>query len=358
MCDTLVGSKDSANDTVKEGELRTKLYVNELINGERGLTITSSDLSGTVVPYSRKCVGKVRDIYETDDYMIMVSTDRQSAFDRQLSAIPFKGKVLNLTSKWWFDATRALVPNHVVATPHPNVTICRKCSVFPVEFVMRGYLTGSTNTSIWTHYKNGVRQYCGHRLRNGLEKNAKLECPLLTPTTKDAMHDEPLSLGEVVSSGRMTARDASMCAKYAHALFDFSVAEAARRGLILVDTKYEFGTDASGDILLVDEVQTPDSSRYWVATSYEERFSRGEEPENIDKEFLRRWYADQCDPYKDEVLPEAPTELVNELSRRYILLYEVITGQTFDFTAPTLSVTEAVKLFMDSTKEGDGVSHA
>jgi len=282
--------------------------------------------------FEKKVVGKVRDVYSCSDRVIIVATDRQSAFDRQLASVPWKGQVLNLTSLWWFEQTKAFVPNHVLASPHANVTIGKRCVVFPVEFVMRGYITGSTSTSIWTNYDKGVRQYCGHALPDGLVKNQQLEQNLLTPTTKDDTHDELISAEEVVSSGRMSQAQWDVCARYSHDLFRFGQEKALEKGLILVDTKYEFGTDEAGQIVLIDEIQTPDSSRYWVADSYAQRMAEGLEPENIDKEFLRKWYASKCDPYKDEVLPEAPGELVNELSRRYIMIYEIMTGQAFDFS--------------------------
>ena len=185
---------------------------------------------------------------------------------------------------------------------------------------------------MWTNYEKGVRDYCGHILPEGLKKNQKLDEIKLTPTTKDDVHDELISADEVVASGRMTQAEWDTCAAYSHKLFSAGQATALEKGLILVDTKYEFGKDADGKIVLFDEIQTPDSSRYWVADSFEARFAAGAEPENIDKEFLRKWYASHCDPYKDEVLPEAPAELVNELSRRYVMLYEVMTGESFDFS--------------------------
>ena len=315
-------------------ETRTKGYINLYINDNRDKTIKESNIKKNVIPYESRHIGKVRDIYKLEDYVIIVATDRQSAFDRNLASIPFKGQVLNMTSNWWFNSTKHLVPNHVIACPHPNVTIGKRCTIFPIEFVMRGYMTGTTSTSIWTHYKNGNRMYCGHQLPEGMIKNMKLPSNLLTPTTKDE-HDVPISIDEIISSGRMNAEDVQICSEYAHVLFEFSVNEAKKRGIILVDTKYEFGKDEDGKILLVDEIQTPDSSRYWIKDSYEERLAKAEEPENIDKEFLRRWYVERCDPYKDEIIPDAPVELVNELSRRYLMLYEVITGETFDFTSPS-----------------------
>ncbi len=198
---------------------------------------------------------------------------------------------------------------------------------------MRGYLTGSTGTSIWKNYEKGCRMYCGHKLPDGLRRNQILPMGnILTPTTKDDKSDELITAEEVVSSGRMSQADWNTCAKASEALFTFGQEEAASRGLLLVDTKYEFGKDPeTGDILLVDEIHTPDSSRWWVSESYLRRFQNGQEPEMIDKEILRRWFAQRCDPYKDTTLPTPPAELINTLSRKYIMLYEMITSQRFVF---------------------------
>ena len=194
-------------------------------------------------------------------------------------------------------------------------------------------MTGSTSTSIWKNYANGVRTYCGHTLPEGLSKNAKLWKNLLTPTTKEEEHDRLISLDEIVSEKWMTQEDLDVCSKAALEVFRFGQELASQRGLILVDTKYEFGRDEkTGEILLIDEVHTPDSSRYWLASTYEEKVAKGEEPDNIDKEFLRLWFSEHCDPYNDKVLPEAPRDLVIELARRYITLYEMITANEFDFT--------------------------
>lgn len=206
----------------------------------------------------------------------------------------------------------------------------RRCDVFPVEFVVRGYATGSTDTSLWTHYAAGVREYCGHALPEGLKKNDRLPRNLVTPTTKSETHDEPVSGEEAVSRGLLSRRDWEAASSAALALFARGQSIAARRGLILVDTKYEFGRDPeTGRVVLVDEIHTPDSSRYWLANSYEQRHAAGLEPESVDKEFLRLWFRQNCDPYNDAVLPEAPWELVRELSRRYVYLYETITGEAF-----------------------------
>ena len=194
------------------------------------------------------------------------------------------------------------------------------------------YMTGSTSTSIWKNYQDGVRNYCGHALPDGMKKNQKLGKNLLTPTTKEEDHDRPISAADIVAEKWMTQGDLDACAEAALQVFALGQQLAAERGLILVDTKYEFGRDLkTGEILLIDEVHTPDSSRYWLASTYQERIAEGKEPDNIDKEFLRLWFRDNCDPYKDEVLPEAPRELVCELARRYVTLYEMITWNEFVF---------------------------
>jgi phosphoribosylaminoimidazole-succinocarboxamide synthase len=278
-----------------------------------------------------RIAGKVRDRYDLGTTLALVTTDRQSGFDRMLAKVPYKGQVLNLTSAYWFEQTKHIIPNHILCVPHPNVSIVKKCNPFPIEFVVRSFLTGSTSTSIWKNYCNGVRNFCGHDLPDGMVKNQKLAKNILTPTTKEEEHDRPISEFDIVQEGWMTKEDLDICAKAAISVFELGQKIAAERGLILVDTKYEFGKDEDGNILLIDEVHTPDSSRYWIASSYEERLKSGQEPENIDKEFLRLWFAEHCDPYKDEVIPDAPKDLVCELSRRYISLYEMITGKIFEF---------------------------
>jgi phosphoribosylaminoimidazole-succinocarboxamide synthase len=270
--------------------------------------------------------GKVRDIYDLGDRLMLVVTDRLSAFDRNIANIPFKGQVLNQVSAFWFEQTRDIVQNHVLAVPDANVTIGRKCEVFPIEFVMRGYLTGSTDTSAWTLYNKGVRDICGNVLPDGMRKNQRFDTPIITPTTKSDVHDESISAKEIVERGIIDKATWGKLEKTAFALFQRGQEIAAKHGLILVDTKYEMGRTAEGEICLIDEIHTPDSSRYWLAGSYEERFAEGKEPENIDKEFLRLWFREHCDPYKDKTLPEAPEELVVELSTRYITLFEMITG--------------------------------
>lgn len=288
-------------------------------------------LTETSFNFGTKYKGKVRDTYDLGDKLILVTTDRQSAFDRLLASVPYKGQVLNLTSAWWFNNTESIVPNHLIAVPDPNVMIAKKCTVFPIEFVVRGYITGTTNTSLWTQYQKGNRSYCGISFPEGLKKNQKLDNPTLTPTTKETEHDRPISPEEIVSEGWMTQADWNEASDYALKLFKHGMQVAAQHGLILVDTKYEFGRDQEGRIVLVDEIHTPDSSRYWLSDSYEERFASGKEPDNIDKEFLRLWFVDHCDPYHDKILPQAPQDLIVTLASRYIQLYEMITHEQFIF---------------------------
>ena len=299
-------------------------------------------LTETALSSGNKKTGKVRDQYELDRNIALITTDRQSAFDRVLASIPFKGQVLNLTSAWWFDQTKNIIPNHVIEIPDPNVTIAKKCEVFPIEFVVRGYITGSTSTSLWTVYNNGDREYCGNTLLEGLVKNQKLDTNMLTPTTKEKHHDRPISPDEIISERWMTQADWNYCSQRALELFAFGQEKAIQNGMILVDTKYEMGRDTDGIIRLIDEIHTPDSSRYWIANTYDERMSAGQEPQNIDKEFLRLWFVDNCDPYNDEVLPDAPEELVAELSSRYIYLYETIVGESFPFPDAGKPVQERI----------------
>jgi len=286
-------------------------------------------LTETSLPTGNKKTGKVRDQYDLGDKIVLITTDRQSAFDRVLASIPFKGQVLNQTSAWWFNKTEQIISNHLIEMPDPNVIIAKKCKVIPIEFVVRGYITGSTSTSLWTVYNNGDREYCGNHLPEGLVKNQKLDENMLTPTTKEEHHDRPISPEDIIKEGWMTEEDWGFCSNIALELFSFGQKVAAAHGMILVDTKYEMGIDDSGNILLIDEIHTPDSSRYWIKNTYEQRIADRKEPENIDKEFLRLWFVDNCDPYNDAKLPSAPDDLVIELSNRYVFLYETITGEKF-----------------------------
>jgi phosphoribosylaminoimidazole-succinocarboxamide synthase len=304
--------------------------------------LTATDLPLTAKSLTEKYVGKVRDTYEMgNERLLLVTTDRQSGFDRLLGAIPFKGQVLNRTSLYWFEQTRDIIGNHAIASPHANALIARKCTVLPIEFVVRGYMTGSTDTSIWTQYQNGVRNYCGHALPEGMKKNEQLAKNIVTPTTKETTHDRPITAQEIVAEGWLTAQQWEFTSAKALELFAFGQKIAAERGLILVDTKYEFGVSSDGEILLIDEIHTPDSSRYWLADSYTERLAARQEPNMIDKEFFRLWFRERCDPYKDAVLPTPPDDLIAELAARYIQLFEKITGTAFE---PDLRLLEATVL--------------
>lgn len=294
--------------------------------------------------YGKKYTGKVRDTYDLGDQMCLITTDRQSAFDRILAAIPFKGQVLNQISAFWFEQTKDIVPNHLLTVPDPNMTMAKPCTVFPIEFIVRGYMTGVTGTSVWTAYQKGRRLFCGNVLPEGMYKNQALAEPIITPNTKSDTHDEDISAVEIVQQGIMAQAEWDYCAAVILKLFKRGQDIAQQHGLILVDTKYELGKDSQGNILLIDEVHTPDSSRYWLAQTYVDRRQAGQEPDNIDKEFLRLWFVKHCDPYHDAVLPEAPTDLVVELSARYIQLFEMITGQAFVYPVAIPPIQERLAL--------------
>ena len=298
----------------------------DLIRNSLKHTITETNLQG----YEKLHSGKVRDTYEKDGHRIILTTDRQSAFDRILAAVPFKGAVLNQFAAFWFDQTQDIVRNHLLAVPDPNVSIVKKVKIYPVEVIVRGYITGTTSTSAWVNYEAGERNFCGVQLPEGLKKNQKFETPIITPTTKpETGHDEKISRAEIIAQGLVPEDEWKDIEKYALAIFQRGQKIAAEKGFILVDTKYEFGKDEEDNIVLADEVHTPDSSRYWITNSYEERFATGQEPESFDKEFLRLWFKEHCDPYNDKTLPEAPANLVEELSYRYIDIYEKLTGNEF-----------------------------
>lgn len=275
--------------------------------------------------------GKVRDNYTTaDGRRYLVTTDRISAFDRVLGTLPLKGQILNRLAAHWFERTRAVAPNHVLAVPDPNVLLAREIAPLPVEFVMRAYLTGVTSTSVWTAYARGDRVFCGHALPDGLRKNDPLPRAILTPSTKAEKggHDVSASREEIVASGAVSARDFDAAAEMAAALFEYGQRACAERGLLLVDTKYEMGKDAAGNIVVIDEIHTPDSSRFWFAASYEERVARGEEPESFDKEYVRRWLAAQG--FRgDGPIPVIPDDVRVEASARYAEAFEAITGEAF-----------------------------
>ena len=280
--------------------------------------------------------GKVRDNYDLPDgRRILITTDRISAFDQALAAIPFKGQVLTQTARYWFERTGDIVENHVLAYPDPNVVVGRRLEILPVEIVVRGYLAGTTSTSILTRYHAGERAMYGHRFPDGMRANQRLRQAIITPTTKafDGGHDEPLTEAQILEGGLLTAEQWRTVSEAALALFSRGQAIAAERGLILADTKYEFGTDADGRIVLADEIHTPDSSRYWFAESYPARFATGSAPESFDKDFVRNWVVARCDPYRDPI-PEIPDAIVLDTAAIYIRAFETITGETFVLPDP------------------------
>jgi phosphoribosylaminoimidazole-succinocarboxamide synthase len=304
------------NDMVSDDVLRAQL---------------GKTLAGTHFPeLGEKYEGKVRDCYIKDGRRTIVVTDRLSAFDVIIGTIPLKGQVLNQMAAFWFEATADIAPNHVINVPDPQVMVGRECQLLPVEFVMRAYLTGVTSTSIWSHYQRGLRQFCGHDLPDGMRKNQRLDKALLTPSTKaeKGEHDRSVSRAEILEMGLLGAAEfdeaAAMCAR----VFAFGQKEALRRGLILVDTKYEIGRRPDGKLCFIDEIHTPDSSRYWYADDYEERFSQAQEPRGLDKEYVRRTLVEGG--YKGDGPPPALSDDVRvEAARRYIQVCELVTGRPF-----------------------------
>ena len=277
---------------------------------------------------SRYKRGKVRDMYLLDNHRVLITTDRQSAFDHVLGTIPLKGQVLNRIAQYWFEQTQDIAPNQIISVPDANVTVARELNILPVEVVVRKYLTGSSDTAIWTHYNNGVRHYCGHTLPDGMVKNQPFDEAIITPTTKDEVHDELISRDEIIAQGLVPEDTWNQVEEIALALFARGEELAAKQGLILVDTKYEMGLDTDGRITLADEIHTPDSSRFWISDTYAERHARGEEPESLDKEFLRLWLRDKG--ISDDNIPELDDEIRIQVAERYIDLFQRVTGTGFD----------------------------
>ncbi len=279
-------------------------------------------------PYTHTS-GKVRESFALPDKRrLLLTTDRLSAFDRILTAVPFKGQVLNQLSAFWFEQTADLIPNHVLDAPDPNVLLATECEPFPIEVIVRGYISGVTKTALWYRYSLGERSIYGYDFPDGLQKNDALPTPIITPTTKGET-DERITCAEVVERGLLDAETWEQLQAAALAIFARGQEIARKGGLILVDTKYEFGRAPDGRVMLIDEVHTPDSSRFWVAETYEARLAAGEEPDNFDKEFLRLWYAERG--YRGDGEPPAPTdELIVQVSQRYIACYEKLTGKTFE----------------------------
>jgi phosphoribosylaminoimidazole-succinocarboxamide synthase len=275
--------------------------------------------------------GKVRDCYVREGRRVMVTTDRISCFDVIVGTIPLKGQVLNQLSAFWFERTRSIGPNHLIEVPDPNVSVVRQCRPLPVEFVFRAYLTGVTPTSIWYTYERGERLYCGHKLPDGLQKHERLPELLLTPTTKaeKGAHDELISREEAIERGMVSEELFDRAAQLTRSLFEAGMRWADRQGMILVDTKYELGLDSEGELVVIDEIHTPDSSRYWYRDTYERALSEGRDPEALDKEYVRRWLASNGYTGDGEP-PKLPDEIRCEAAARYIEAYERVTGLPFE----------------------------
>lgn len=278
----------------------------------------------------KKYAGKVRDVYDQGKQSILIATDRQSAFDISWCTIPLKGQTLNQLSAWWFDQIKDIMPTHVVAVPDPNCAVVKKLEMLKVEIVVRGYMTGSTGTSAWVNYEKGVRNFCGNLLPEGMVKSQKFATPIITPTTKGE-HDELIDPAGIIERKLTTKEQWAEIHEKALAVFKRGQEIALKRGLILVDTKYEMGVDENGVITIADEVHTPDSSRYWVAASYEERFAKRQEPESLDKEFFRLWLREQGFDYGKEPRPVINDDVRAMLAAKYIDLYQRMTGQAFVF---------------------------
>jgi len=304
--------------------------------------IKTVDLKGL----GKKYQGKVRDYYIVGDKRIIATTDRISAFDVILGFIPHKGTVLNQLSAFWFEKTEDIIPNHLISVPHPNISIVKNAKIIPFEMVVRGYISGVTNTSIWGSYQKGERVIYGIKFPNGLRKNQKLPKPVITPTTKaEKGHDERLTEKNIIERKIVTPKVWKEMKLAALKLFDRGTKICAKAGIILVDTKYEFGLDSKGRLILIDEIHTPDSSRFWIKKTYKERFKKGLEPENFDKEFLRLWYAKRG--YRGDGKPPAmPKELIVALAKRYIGVYEKITGKKFEVNCYPIekSIVESISI--------------
>ncbi len=291
------------------------------------LSSTSLDFLG------EKYKGKVRDVYTQGAEIVLISSDRQSAFDYDWCTIPLKGQVLNQLSNWWFEKVQHVMPTHVVSVPDPNVTVAKKLKMIKFEVVVRAYLTGSTSTSAWVNYQNGNRNFCGNPLPDGMKKNQKLDGIIFTPSTKpETGHDVSMAPEGLIELGVTNREEIDRVKEFAFALFREGQKVALERGLILVDTKYEMGYDADGVLRVGDEVHTPDSSRYWVASSYEQRFAEDKEPESLDKEFFRLWLKEQGFVDDGRPRPVITDDVRLMLAAKYISLYERMTG--LDFVLP------------------------
>lgn len=317
----------------------------ELIKKQLGRTLRSTSFDDL----GRREQGKVRDIYHQGNRIFLVTTDRISAFDHVLpQTIPFKGQVLNQTAAYFFEATEDIVPNHVLSVPDPNATVAKTCTPIPVEFVVRGYLAGHA----WREYKQGARSLCGHSLPDGLRQSEKLPQPILTPTTKaEDGHDQDITREQAIEKTDLDAKTYDQLADWSLALYRRGTNMAAEQGLILVDTKYEFGRTEEGRLLLIDEVHTPDSSRYYYRKGYNERLKQGRPQRQLSKEFVREWLMDHGFQGKaDDEMPDLPDEFRQKVSRRYIELFETVTGESFEpdpHPDPEQRIQNALRTYVD-----------
>jgi phosphoribosylaminoimidazole-succinocarboxamide synthase len=315
------------------------MIVQEQIESQLNHTLAGTDFDFLGEKYE----GKVRDNYTKDGKRVLITTDKLSAFDRIITKIPFKGQVLNQTTQFWFENTKDIIGSHYIDSPDPNVVVGVECETLPVEMIVRGYITGSTGTSLWYNYAQGERHIYGLDFPEGLVKNQQLPEPIITPTTKapKGEHDERITPAEIVEQGLLSQEDYDYIAKKSVELYKFGVEHCAKQGVILVDTKYEFGRTPDGEIVVIDEIHTPDSSRFWITETYDEKFKAGEEPDNINKEYLRLWLANQG-YMGDGEMPEITREVRIETAMKYIEAYEMITGEEFQpVTGNTLERMES-----------------
>ena len=303
-----------------------------MLTNEQIKPLFSQPFDSVDLPLKNKHSGKIRESYTLDNgKRLIITTDRLSAFDRVLHCVPYKGQVLNQLSAWWFQQTTDIINNHLIDIPDPNALIATPAKPFTIEVIVRGYITGVTSTALWYQYEQGNREIYGYSFPENLKKNQALPEPIITPTTKGGVtgHDERLTCNEVITKGYLDENSWHIVQTAALALFKRGQEIAKKSGLLLVDTKYEFGYTNDGKIILIDEIHTPDSSRYWLANSYEKLFDTNKEPENFDKEFIRLAYAEQG--YRGEgTPPELPEELWLNLSQRYITIYEMLTEEKFN----------------------------
>ncbi len=299
------------------------MTLEDTLRAQLSHTLTQTNLEGLGTLYR----GKVRDVYRDEDRLIMVTSDRVSAFDHVLGTIPFKGEILNRMALAWFQKTQDILPNHIVSTPDPNVIVAKPCSPYPVEFIVRGYITGS----LWRDYQSGKAKAYELDFPEDLKKDQRFSAPILTPSTKaeHGQHDEPISRRAIVERGLLTQAQLEAAENAALALYQRGVQECQKRGLILVDTKYELGEDAEGKLVVIDEIHTPDSSRYWIADEYDRRFAAGEAQRMLDKENLRGWLM-QTQGYQGDGPPPALSDEIRlTLSQRYMEAYALIVGEEF-----------------------------